>query len=84
MYEPDTAAEFPFFWFWFSLLTGGANSSTNAACVFSHGAQFIDEQFPGALSWFTRDFLILYAFLPGLAIVALLSFKIRDTIIDRL
>ncbi|KFO87757.1 ATP-binding cassette sub-family G member 5, partial [Buceros rhinoceros silvestris] len=62
---------------------GGANSSTNAACVFSNGVQFIDEHFPGALSRFTMDFLILYAFVPGLAILALLSFKIRETITDR-
>ncbi|XP_054050846.1 ATP-binding cassette sub-family G member 5 isoform X1 [Rissa tridactyla] len=64
---------------------GGANSSTasNAACVFSHGVQFIEKNFPGALSRFTIDFLILYAFLPGLAIIAILSFKIRERIIGR-
>ncbi|XP_057263479.1 ATP-binding cassette sub-family G member 5 isoform X2 [Pezoporus wallicus] len=64
---------------------GGANSSTtlNPVCVFSHGTQFIEKNFPGALSQFTLDFLILYAFIPGLAIVALLSFKIRDRIIAR-
>ncbi|NWR67086.1 ABCG5 protein, partial [Bucorvus abyssinicus] len=62
---------------------GKSNSSTNAACVFSRGVQFIDEHVPGAPSRFTTDFLILYAFLPGLAIIALLSFKIRETIIDR-
>ncbi|XP_017667125.1 PREDICTED: ATP-binding cassette sub-family G member 5 isoform X2 [Lepidothrix coronata] len=64
---------------------GGANSSTanNAACIFSQGIQFIDKNFPGALSRFTIDFLILYAFLPVLAIIAILSFKIRERIIDR-
>ncbi|XP_062492968.1 ATP-binding cassette sub-family G member 5 isoform X2 [Pezoporus occidentalis] len=64
---------------------GGANSSTtlNPVCVFSHGTQFIEKNFPGALSQFTLDFLILYAFIPGFAIVALLSFKIRDRIIAR-
>ncbi|KFW00853.1 ATP-binding cassette sub-family G member 5, partial [Fulmarus glacialis] len=64
---------------------GGANSSTaiNAACIFSHGVQFIEQNFPGALSRFTIDFLILYAFLPGLAIIAILSFKIRERIIGR-
>ncbi|KAM4679010.1 ATP-binding cassette sub-family G member 5 [Amazona ochrocephala] len=64
---------------------GGADSSTtlNPACIFSHGTQFIEKNFPGALSRFTLDFLILYAFLPGLTIVALLSFKIRDRILAR-
>ncbi|XP_061223161.1 ATP-binding cassette sub-family G member 5 isoform X2 [Neopsephotus bourkii] len=64
---------------------GGANSSTtpNPVCVFSEGTQFIEKNFPGALCQFTLDFLILYAFIPGLAIVALLSFKIRDRIIAR-
>ncbi|XP_064504441.1 ATP-binding cassette sub-family G member 5 isoform X2 [Pseudopipra pipra] len=64
---------------------GGANSSTanNAACIFSQGVQFIDKNFPGALSRFTIDFLILYAFLPVLAIIAILSFKIRERIVDR-
>ncbi|KFR09127.1 ATP-binding cassette sub-family G member 5, partial [Opisthocomus hoazin] len=59
---------------------GGANSSTatDAACTFSRGTQFIEKNFPGALSRFTIDFLILYAFLPGLAIIAILSFKIRE------
>ncbi|XP_010189295.1 PREDICTED: ATP-binding cassette sub-family G member 5 [Mesitornis unicolor] len=64
---------------------GKSNSSTasNAACVFSHGIQFIEKSFPDALSQFTLHFLILYAFLPGLAIVAILSFKLRERIIDR-
>ncbi|NXI54136.1 ABCG5 protein, partial [Chloroceryle aenea] len=64
---------------------GEANSSTaaNAVCVFSHGMQFIDNHFPGALSRFTTNFLILYAFLPGLAIIAILSFKLRERIIGR-
>ncbi|XP_065535590.1 ATP-binding cassette sub-family G member 5 [Lathamus discolor] len=64
---------------------GGADSSItlNPLCAFSQGTQFIEKNFPGALSQFTRDFLILYAFLPALAIVALLSFKIRDIITAR-
>ncbi|KAJ7422040.1 ATP-binding cassette sub-family G member 5 [Pitangus sulphuratus] len=64
---------------------GGANSSTanNAACIFSQGIQFIEKNFPGASSRFTIDFLILYAFLPVLAIIAIISFKIRERIIDR-
>ncbi|NXL91461.1 ABCG5 protein, partial [Alectura lathami] len=63
----------------------GANSSTttSAVCVFSHGIQFIEKSFPGALSRFTMDFLLLYAFLPVLAIIAVLSFKLRERIISR-
>ncbi|NXC19780.1 ABCG5 protein, partial [Corythaeola cristata] len=61
------------------------NSSTaiNPACMLSHGIQFIEENFPDALSQFTTNFLILYAFLPGLTIIAILSFKIRERIIGR-
>ncbi|XP_069708763.1 ATP-binding cassette sub-family G member 5 [Phaenicophaeus curvirostris] len=64
---------------------GGANSSIaiNAACIFSHGIQFIEKNFPSALSHFTINFLVLYAFLPGLAIIAILSFKVRDRVIGR-
>ncbi|NXI85917.1 ABCG5 protein, partial [Rhipidura dahli] len=64
---------------------GGANSSTanNAACVFSQGIQFIEKNYPGALSRFTIDFLVLYAFIPVLAIIAILSFKLRERITDR-
>uniref|UniRef100_A0A672UNW1 ATP binding cassette subfamily G member 5 n=1 Tax=Strigops habroptila TaxID=2489341 RepID=A0A672UNW1_STRHB len=61
----------------------GTSATHNPMCLFSQGTQFIEKSFPGALSRFTLDFLILYAFLPGLAIVALLSFKIRDRIISR-
>ncbi|XP_064270483.1 ATP-binding cassette sub-family G member 5 isoform X3 [Passer domesticus] len=59
---------------------GVANSSTanNAACVLSQGVRFIEENYPGALSRFTVDFLILYAFIPVLAIIAILSFKLRE------
>uniref|UniRef100_A0A8C0USN0 ATP binding cassette subfamily G member 5 n=1 Tax=Cyanistes caeruleus TaxID=156563 RepID=A0A8C0USN0_CYACU len=64
---------------------GESNSSTanNAACVFSQGIRFIEKNYPGALSRFTVDFLILYAFIPVLAIIAILSFKLRERIIDR-
>uniref|UniRef100_A0A8B9QEB2 ATP binding cassette subfamily G member 5 n=1 Tax=Apteryx owenii TaxID=8824 RepID=A0A8B9QEB2_APTOW len=64
---------------------GGPNISTavSSACVFSHGVQFIEKTFPGAMSRFTMDFLLLYAFLPGLVIIAIVSFKIRDIIISR-
>ncbi|XP_068865835.1 ATP-binding cassette sub-family G member 5 [Aphelocoma coerulescens] len=64
---------------------GGANSSTanNAVCIFSQGIQFIEKNYPGALSRFTIDLLVLYAFIPVLAIIAVLSFKLRERIIDR-
>ncbi|XP_051471574.1 ATP-binding cassette sub-family G member 5 isoform X2 [Apus apus] len=63
---------------------GGVNSSTapNATCLYG-GIQFIEKTFPDALSRFTVNFLVLYAFLPGLAIIAILSFKIRERIIGR-
>ncbi|XP_035176059.1 LOW QUALITY PROTEIN: ATP-binding cassette sub-family G member 5 [Oxyura jamaicensis] len=68
-----------------SFTCGGANSSTtvNSACIFSNGMQFIEKTFPGALSRFTMDFLLLYAFVPVLAVIAVLSFKIREKIINR-
>ncbi|NXP77236.1 ABCG5 protein, partial [Ramphastos sulfuratus] len=64
---------------------GKSSSSTgaNPVCIFSQGVQFIDKHFPGALSWFTINFLILYTFLPGLVIIAVLSFKVRERIIGR-
>ncbi|XP_009557791.2 ATP-binding cassette sub-family G member 5 [Cuculus canorus] len=64
---------------------GGANSSIaiNAACTFSNGIQFIEKTFPSALPHFTINFLILYAFLPVLAIIAVLSFKMRERVIGR-
>uniref|UniRef100_A0A8C8RL22 ATP binding cassette subfamily G member 5 n=1 Tax=Pelusios castaneus TaxID=367368 RepID=A0A8C8RL22_9SAUR len=64
---------------------GGSNVSTvvDASCVFPQGIQFIEVTFPGATSRFTTDFLILYAFLPALVILAIVSFKIRDILIVR-
>ncbi|XP_042323952.1 LOW QUALITY PROTEIN: ATP-binding cassette sub-family G member 5 [Sceloporus undulatus] len=52
-------------------------------CPFSQGIQFIERNFPGAASRFTADFLILYAFLPALIILTIISFKIRDKVIIR-
>ncbi|NXY81436.1 ABCG5 protein, partial [Alcedo cyanopectus] len=64
---------------------GKSNSSTaaSAVCVFSQGIQFIENHFPDALSRFTANFLTLYAFLPGLALIAVLSFKLRERIAGR-
>ncbi|XP_044867662.1 ATP-binding cassette sub-family G member 5 isoform X2 [Mauremys mutica] len=64
---------------------GGSNVSpgVSASCVFPQGIQFIETTFPDAMSRFTTDFLMLYAFLPALVILAIVSFKIRDIIIVR-
>ncbi|NXK59823.1 ABCG5 protein, partial [Sylvietta virens] len=64
---------------------GKSNSSTasNAVCVFSQGIRFIEQNYPGVLSRFTVDFVVLYAFIPVLAIIAVLSFILRERIIDR-
>ncbi|NWV41343.1 ABCG5 protein, partial [Grantiella picta] len=64
---------------------GKSNSSTgnNAPCIFSQGVQFIEQNYPGALSRFTIDFLVLYAFVPVLVIIAILSFILRERIVDR-
>nr|XP_005296189.1 ATP-binding cassette sub-family G member 5 [Chrysemys picta bellii] len=64
---------------------GGPNVSpgVGASCVFPQGIQFIETTFPDAMSRFTTDFLMLYAFLPALVILAIVSFKIRDIIIVR-
>ncbi|OXB77951.1 UNVERIFIED_CONTAM: hypothetical protein H355_003174 [Colinus virginianus] len=62
---------------------GNSSSTMNAACPISHGIQFIEDNFPDALSRFTMDFVLLYAFIPVLAIIAILSFKIRERIISR-
>uniref|UniRef100_A0A8C0HES0 ATP binding cassette subfamily G member 5 n=1 Tax=Chelonoidis abingdonii TaxID=106734 RepID=A0A8C0HES0_CHEAB len=64
---------------------GGSNISpgVSASCVFPQGIQFIETTFPDAMSRFTTDFLMLYAFLPALVILAIVSFKIRDIIIVR-
>ncbi|OXB65481.1 hypothetical protein ASZ78_014832 [Callipepla squamata] len=62
---------------------GNSSSTMNAACPISHGIQFIEDNFPDALSRFTMDFMLLYAFIPVLAIIAILSFKIRERIISR-
>ncbi|XP_074844638.1 ATP-binding cassette sub-family G member 5 [Carettochelys insculpta] len=64
---------------------GGSNVSTgiDASCVFPQGIQFIETNFPGAMSRFTTDFLMLYAFIPTLVILGIVSFKIRDVIVKQ-
>lgn len=51
------------------------------SCVVTEGNQLIDQGYPGALSRYTLDFILLYAFLPALLVLGMISFKIRDRII---
>uniref|UniRef100_A0A8C6SMY2 ATP-binding cassette, sub-family G (WHITE), member 5 n=1 Tax=Neogobius melanostomus TaxID=47308 RepID=A0A8C6SMY2_9GOBI len=51
-----------------------------SSCVVTEGNQLIDQGYPGALSRYTLDFVLLYAFLPALLVLGILSFKIRDRI----
>ena len=53
------------------------------ACVIKEGNQVIDQGYPDALSRYTQDFLLLYAFLPALVLLGVITFKIRDRIIRR-
>lgn len=47
----------------------------------THGNQIIEEGYPGALSRYTLDFVLLYAFLPALLLLGIISFKIRDKVV---
>ncbi|XP_073337440.1 ATP-binding cassette sub-family G member 5 [Pagrus major] len=51
------------------------------ACLITQGNQIIDEGYPGALSRYTLDFILLYSFLPALLLLGMITFKIRDKII---
>lgn len=51
------------------------------ACLITQGSQIIDEGYPGALSRYTLDFVLLYAFLPALVLLGMISFKIRDKLV---
>lgn len=64
-------------------LTFSCNSSKPlpGECVVTEGNQLIDQGYPGALSRYTLDFVLLYAFLPALLVLGMISFKIRDRII---
>ncbi|XP_051945909.1 ATP-binding cassette sub-family G member 5 [Xyrauchen texanus] len=53
------------------------------SCIVENGNAVIDQGYPGALSRYTQDFLLLYAFLPALVILGIISFKIRDHLIRR-
>ncbi|MGH0167795.1 UNVERIFIED_CONTAM: hypothetical protein FKN15_052779 [Acipenser sinensis] len=64
---------------------GETNSSVGGVytCDIKQGIEFIDRGYPGALSRYTLNFLMLYAFLPALVIFGVISFKIRDYIVQR-
>uniref|UniRef100_A0A671YEE5 ATP-binding cassette sub-family G member 5 n=1 Tax=Sparus aurata TaxID=8175 RepID=A0A671YEE5_SPAAU len=51
------------------------------ACLITQGDQIIDEGYPGALSRYTLDFILLYSFLPALLLLGMITFKIRDKIV---
>lgn len=53
------------------------------SCLIDNGNEIIDEGYPGAPTRYTLDFLLLYAFLPALIILGIISFKIRDHLIRR-
>uniref|UniRef100_A0A671LKS3 ABC transporter domain-containing protein n=1 Tax=Sinocyclocheilus anshuiensis TaxID=1608454 RepID=A0A671LKS3_9TELE len=53
------------------------------SCLMDSGNMIIDQGYPGALSRYTQDFLLLYAFLPALVILGIISFKIRDHLVRR-
>uniref|UniRef100_A0A672L199 ATP-binding cassette sub-family G member 5 n=1 Tax=Sinocyclocheilus grahami TaxID=75366 RepID=A0A672L199_SINGR len=54
-----------------------------SSCLMDSGNMIIDQGYPGALSRYTQDFLLLYAFLPALVILGIISFKIRDHLVRR-
>ncbi|XP_048858710.1 ATP-binding cassette sub-family G member 5 isoform X1 [Brienomyrus brachyistius] len=52
-------------------------------CNLFNGENIIEQGYPGALSRYTQDFLLLYAFLPALVLLGIISFKARDHLIRR-
>ncbi|XP_028845598.1 ATP-binding cassette sub-family G member 5 [Denticeps clupeoides] len=58
-------------------------SNLPGACVMKEGGLIIEQGYPGALSRYTLDFILLYAFLPALVVLGIISFKIRDHIVRR-
>lgn len=57
------------------------SSRLPGACFITHGDQIIDVGYPGALSRYTLDFLLLYSFLPALLVLGMISYKIRDRLV---
>uniref|UniRef100_A0A3P8UW47 ATP-binding cassette sub-family G member 5 n=1 Tax=Cynoglossus semilaevis TaxID=244447 RepID=A0A3P8UW47_CYNSE len=64
-------------------LTFTCNSSRPlpGGCPLTQGGQIIDQGYPGALSRYTLDFVLLYSFLPALLLLGIISFKIRDNLV---
>uniref|UniRef100_A0A8C8CWI6 ABC transporter domain-containing protein n=2 Tax=Oncorhynchus tshawytscha TaxID=74940 RepID=A0A8C8CWI6_ONCTS len=51
------------------------------ACL-TDGDDIIDQGYPGALDRYTLDFLLLYSFLPALVLLGVISYKIRDCLVQ--
>uniref|UniRef100_A0A8D2DW56 ATP-binding cassette sub-family G member 5 n=1 Tax=Sciurus vulgaris TaxID=55149 RepID=A0A8D2DW56_SCIVU len=64
---------------------GGPNNSMmhHPICTITQGIQFIERTCPGATTRFTKNFIILYSFIPVLVILGIVVFKIRDYFISR-
>ncbi|KAI4892055.1 hypothetical protein NFI96_022361 [Prochilodus magdalenae] len=63
--------------------TCSASGSFPEACMIKNGNVLIEQGYPGALSRYAQDFLLLYAFLPALVVLGVISFKIRDHLVRR-
>ncbi|CAF97088.1 unnamed protein product, partial [Tetraodon nigroviridis] len=61
--------------------TCNTSSSLPGACLITHGNQIIEAGYPGALSRYTLDFLLLYSFLPALLVLGIISYRIRDRLV---
>lgn len=57
------------------------SNSLPGACLVTKGSQIIDQGYPGALSRYSLDFVLLYAFLPALLLLGMITFKIRDKLV---
>ncbi|KAJ8248317.1 hypothetical protein GJAV_G00240710 [Gymnothorax javanicus] len=62
---------------------GNAPEIVPGSCILGTGDDIIDQGYPGALTRYTLDFIMLYAFLPALVILGVISFKIRDHLTRR-
>ncbi|KAG9344567.1 hypothetical protein JZ751_011239, partial [Albula glossodonta] len=51
---------------------------TPGPCIISNGNEIIEQGYPGATTRYTQDFILLYAFLPALVLLGIISFRIRD------
>ncbi|XP_051936578.1 ATP-binding cassette sub-family G member 5 isoform X2 [Hippocampus zosterae] len=59
------------------------NQSGPAAerCLITEGDQIVERGYPGAVSRYTLDFVLLYSFLPALLLLGVVSFRIRDRLV---